>query len=83
MILPVNGFKVVYRTTRIKLCGLQGLMPQQFLNVTYRRPVLHHVRGTGVSESVGADILFETGTGGMTLDHRPDPVGIHSVSKPV
>ena len=77
MILPVNGFKFINRNTGVKLRGLQGLMTQQLLNVAHRRPAFHHLRCAGVSEGVRADILFNTGTDGMTIDHRPDPVGIH------
>ena len=46
----MNRFELINTHLGINLRGIEVFMAQQLLDKPYVRPVLQHVRGTGVSE---------------------------------
>lgn len=44
----------------INLCGGNAFMSQHFLHGTQVRPALYQVRSKRMTESMGADVLFDT-----------------------
>jgi hypothetical protein len=68
----MRRFQIVYGHSRVDLGRFQRLVAQQLLNVPDRGAVLPHVGGAGVPKGMGADVLFNTGTGRMAFDRRPE-----------